>query len=160
MSMRRTFKFIPALLLTASVASAATSGQVDLSGEVTSTLTMSATPTNAASALDLMTASEQIVKVADLAASTNNDQGLTWTMSSGDLAKSGGQSIAYKVLSVADGGSAPATGAFIVDSGDDHVVGNSAAGSFDRDLYIKFTPAGSQDPGIYEGTINLSVSDN
>jgi hypothetical protein len=161
MSIRLPLKSLAALsLLTASIANAATTGQVDLSGEVTSSLAMTATPTSEASALDLMTASEQIVKVADISATTNNDQGLTFTISSGSLAKLGGQPIAFKVMSVGDSGTAPLTGAFTVASGTDYQVGNSAAGDLLRDLYIKFTPAASQDPGVYTATIDLLVEDN
>jgi hypothetical protein len=155
----RSLKGLVALsLLSASVATAATSGEVSLTGTVTSTLVMTASADGGG--LELMTNSEHIVKVSDIASSTNNDTGLTLTVSSGDISKAGGASIAFKVMTVADGATAPLTAAFTVASGSNHTPSSSVAGSFNRDLYIKYTPAASQDPGDYEGTINLSVSDN
>jgi hypothetical protein len=155
----RSLKTLVAIsLLSASVANAATIGEVALSGTVTSTVTMSASA--GGGGLDLMTASEQIAKVSDISSSTNNDTGLTLTVTSGNITKTGGASIAFKVWTVADNATAPLTAAFTVASGSSHTPSSSAAGAFDRDLYIAYTPASSQDPGLYEGTISLSVSDN
>lgn len=142
---------------------AGTSDSVTLGGTVTTTLDMTSTPTGGASALALdggAAGSVQIVKVADISMSTNNEQGLTLTASSGNLTKAGGTSIAYQVTSVADGASAPATGDFAVASGSNYTVGSSGAGNLVKDLYIKYTPAALQDPGNYAGSITLSVADN
>jgi hypothetical protein len=141
-------------------ASAGTTGSVTLGGTVTSTLTMTSVSTGGASALTLGGgASEQIVQVADISMSTNNEQGLTLTATSGDLTKAGGTAIAFQVTSVADGVSAPATGDFAIASGTDYTVQSAAAGNLVKDLYIKYTPAALQDPGNYAGSISLTVAD-
>lgn len=148
-----------AALLLSSGALAATTGSVTLGGSVSSSLSVTATPTASASTLDL-TGGEKIVKVADVASSTNNEQGLTLTATSGDLTKAGGTSIPFQVHSVADAAGAPAAGAFVIASGTDYTVGSVAAGDFDQDLYILYTPAALQDPGAYAGSISLTVTDN
>ncbi len=149
-----------AVMLPSAIAIAATTDSVTLSGTVSSTLSIVATDTAAATALDLTTASEQIVKVSDLAMSTNNSAGLTLTASSGNLTNPDSQTIAFKVTSVDDAATAPTSGAFTVASGTDYTVAGSAAGDFDKDLYIAYTPAALQDPGSYSGTISLTVADN
>jgi phage tail sheath gpL-like len=138
---------------------AATTGSVALSGTVTTTLAITVTPTGTASALDL-SGGQKIVKVADVAMLTNNEQGLTVSISSASLTKTGGSSIPWQVTTVADAASAPLTAAFTVASGTAYSVGSSVAGTVDKDLYIQYTPLALQDPGIYTGTINLTVSDN
>jgi hypothetical protein len=143
----------------ASTSLAATSTSVTLGGTVTSTLQVTSETATGAATLDLMSG-QQIVKVADVNMSTNNEQGLTLTASSGNLSKTGGTSIAYQVTSVADGASAPAGSAFTIASGEDYTVGTTAAGAADVDLYIKYSPASLQDPGDYAGSITLTVSDN
>ena len=147
-----------ASLVIASTALADTTATVDLGGTVTSTLTLGSTTAGAASGLDLMNG-QQIVKVADVVASTNNEQGLTLTASSGSLAKGGGTSIPFQVTSV-DEAATPASGAFLIASGSSYTRGTSAAGSINWDLFIMYTPATLQDPGDYTGVIHLSVSDN
>lgn len=148
-----------AALLISSGALAATTGSVTLGGNVASSLTLTATPTAAASTLDL-SGGQKIVKVADIASSTNNEQGLTLTATSGDLTKAGGTSISFQVHSVNAGAAAPAAGAFVIPSGTDYTAGSSVAGEFDQDLYILYTPAALQDPGAYAGSISLTVTDN
>jgi hypothetical protein len=64
------------------------------------------------------------------------------------------------VTSVTDGAGSPASGAFLIDSGDDYTVATTEAGPFLKDLYIMYTPALLQDPGAYAGSINLTVADN
>jgi hypothetical protein len=150
-------------MFASSLAHGATTGEVSLSGTVSSTLAITVTPTEDASALGLDgagSATEHIVKIADLAISTNNEQGFLLTVSSGNIAKSGGSAIAYQVTTVADGASAPATGAFLVASGESYTVSTTAAGAGNKDLYIKYTPATLQDPGNYAATVNLTVTDN
>lgn len=143
----------------ASTSLAATSATVPLSGTVSSTLQVASATAGGASSLDLMNG-QQIVQVADISMSTNNEQGLTLTATSGDLTKAGGTSIAYQVTSVSDAATAPASSAFTVASGENYTVGTSAAGASDVDLYIMYTPASAQDPGVYSGEITLTVSDN
>ena len=147
-------------MLPSAIVLAATTDAVTLGGTVSSTLSIEATDTVGASALDLTTPSEQIVKVADIAMSTNNSAGLTLTASSGNMSNPDSQTIAFKVTTVDDAAAAPASGAFDTPSGTDYTVGNGAAGTLDNDMYIAYTPAALQDPGLYSGTISLTVSDN
>lgn len=161
-SLRRTISAIAlgAGLLAASTASfAATTDTVNFGGTVTSTLSIDATDSNPA--LDVTTPSAQIVKVADIAMTTNNATGLTMTATSGNLTRTGDAlvtPIAFQVDTVIDGAAAPS--AFAVASGVQYSVSSVAAGSAPKDLYIKYTPASVQDPGAYAGSIALSVSDN
>jgi hypothetical protein len=155
-----TIKIAVAMLLAlAPAATASTTASVSLGGTVTSSLQITSSATGTASALDL-SGNQKIVKVSALSISTNNEQGVTLTASSGSLTKSGGTDITYQVTSVAASASAPDASAFTTDSGDDYSVGNGASGSFNQDLYIMYTPLALQDPGHYTGTINLSVADN
>lgn len=138
---------------------------VNLSGTVSSTLTLSTTATADAGNLPLGGAAagnQQIVQVADLGINTNNEQGYTLTVTSGDLTKSGGTAISYQTTTTATGVSA-VTGDFTVASGTDYTFNTSAAnasGTGDRDLWIQYTPAALQDPGSYTGTITVTVADN
>jgi hypothetical protein len=147
------------MLTVSSVAVAATTGSVTLGGTVSSTLTVTSVPTAAASTLDL-TPGEKIVQVSDISMSTNNEQGLTLSATSGNLTKTGGTTITFQVTSVPDGDSAPATGDFAIATGSAYEVGTLVAGSDAVDLYIKYTPAALQDPGAYGGSIGLTVTDN
>lgn len=160
--MRRShaLKFVGFVVLAgSSVAVAATTDTVTLGGTVTSSLQVTSTPTAAASALDL-TGGQKIVKVSDIGMSTNNEQGLTLTATSGNLTKAGGTSIAFQVTSVPDTDPAPASGDFLIASGSSYTVGTVASGSDAVDLYIKYTPLALQDPGAYAGSISLTVTDN
>lgn len=160
MSMSRSIKSLLAIASVVGLTStslAATDATVPLSGTVTTTLQVTSSTASGASTLDLMNG-EKIVKVADISMSTNNEQGLTLTVSSGNLTKTGGTSIPYQVTSVADAATAPTT--FGTASGTNYTVGTSAAGSSAVDLYIKYAPASAQDPGAYSGEISLTVSDN
>ncbi|MEH2176696.1 hypothetical protein [Nostoc sp.] len=152
-----TAAFVPA-------AFAGTTATVPISGTVTSTLNISAFATTEASSLDLSTPNEAIVKVADLAIDTNNSTGYTLTASSGNLSNPDSATpISYQVKVIDGTASAPVTGDFTVASGTDLSYGTSGANASStngKSLYIKYTPAGLQDPGAYNGTINLSVADN
>lgn len=156
--------FIGTAVAFSPTAFAADTATVILSGTVASTLAITSTTTTEAGTLDLGgeggTASAHIVKVADLAITTNNEQGYTLTVDSGDLTKNGGTPIAYQVTSVADAATAPASGDFATASGTDYTVGTLVAGAAPKDLYIKYTPAALQDAGVYGATINLTVADN
>jgi len=135
---------------------------VTLGGTVASTLALVTTPTVAASTLNLSTGTQQIVQVADLAISTNNEQGYTVTATSGSLTKANGTPIAYQVTTTADAVAAIA-GNFTIASGTSYTVGSTAAnaaGTGGRDLHIMYTPAALQDPGDYAGTITVTVADN
>jgi len=157
--------FLGATVAFSPAAFAATDGTVGLSGSVASTLAITAAPTGGATSMNLQgtgTAGvETIIQVADLAIDTNNSTGYTLTVTSGNLVNTTATTpIAYQVTTVADGGTAPVTGAFTVASGTNYTVASSAAGSVPKDLYIKYTPAQYQDPGSYSATINVSVADN
>lgn len=138
---------------------------VNLSGTVSSTLTLSTSATGDASALPLdgsAAGSQQIIQVADLGINTNNEQGYTLTVTSGDLTKAGGTTISYQTTTTATGVTA-VTGDFAIASGTDYTFTTSAAnasGSGDRDLWIQYTPAALQDPGSYTGSITVTVADN
>jgi hypothetical protein len=147
-------------LVGSSAALAGTTGTVTLAGSVNSTLSMTATDTAGAGALDLTTASEQIAQVSDISMTTNNGEGLTLSAMSGNLTNGSSGSIAFQVTSVDDGATAPAGAAFTTASGTAYTADTGAAGTFDKDLYIRYTPSAGQDPGNYTGSIDLSVSDN
>jgi hypothetical protein len=146
-------------LLLSSAAIADTTGSVTLGGEVLTSLEITAVDTAGASAL-VLSGGQKIAKVSDIAMTTNNEQGLTLTATSGNLTKTGGTSIAFQVTSVADAATAPVAGAFVIASGTDYTVGTVAAGAAAVDLYILYTPATLQDPGDYAGSIDLTVTDN
>ena len=138
-------------------------GSVTLGGTVTSVVSITAFDTAGAMDLDLMNG-QQIVKVSDLTMTTNNEQGLKLTATgddSGRLTKSGGTAIPFRVVSVDDEATAPASGAFSAAPGVPITVSaSSIAGEVLRDLYIMYTPATLQDPGDYAGSITLLVEDN
>jgi hypothetical protein len=161
-SLRRTVSAIAlgAGVLAASTASfAATDDIVNFGGSVSSTLAIVATDTNPT--LDLTTPTERIVKVADIAMTTNNATGLTLTADSGNMTTTGGATpIAFLVQTVVDAAAPPVSVLFVIASGDDYTVGSVAAGNLNNDLYIRYEPAPVQDPGVYAGSINLTVSDN
>jgi hypothetical protein len=148
-----------ASLVISSTALAATTGSVTLGGSVATTLEVTAVDTAGASALDL-SAGQKIAKVADIEMSTNNDQGLTLTASSGNLTHTGGQPIAFQTTTVVDAAAPPVPAVFVTASGTDYSIGTLVAGSINKDMYIMYTPAASQDPGLYGGSISLTVSDN
>lgn len=149
------------------LAPAALADTLTASGTVATSASVATTATAAATALNLggtgTDLTEQIVKVGDVALSTNNTTGLTLTVASGNSGKlSNGtvaSDIAYKVTTVADAGVAPGTAAFTTASGTSYTYTNSAQ-SDARDLYIAYDPAALQDPGTYSGTMTLTVADN
>jgi hypothetical protein len=101
-----------------------------------------------------------IVKVADLALSTDNSRGLTLTISSGSLTKTGGTSIPFQVTTVANGAGTPSTAAFTTPAGSNYTFSAVLGDTTARDLYIKYTSAVLQDPGAYNAAISLVVTDN
>lgn len=164
----RRFLLASSLVLSATAvwAPSAFADTVPLEGTVDSTLTLTTTVlTSAANDLPLDVAAagtQQIIQVADLAISTNNQQGYTLTVSSGDLTKTGGTPISYQTATTADTVAASAA-SFTVASGTPYTYASSAAnavGTGSRDLYIMYTPAALQDPGTYIGSITVTVADN
>lgn len=125
--------------------------------------TLTTTPTANAGQLDLDgegNASTHVVKVADIEISTDSGSGLTLTISSGDIDRVGGQPIPFQITTVTDNASSPSSGDFSTSSGNNYIYDTGAAGTENRDVYIRYTPLTFQDPGNYTGSINLSVSDN
>ena len=144
-------------------AMANTSGSVTLNGTVASTLALVITTLPEAGALPLNGSTQQIVRVADLGISTNQSLGYTVTaVTSGNLVRTlGGASIAYQVITTADG-VVPGSADFTAATGASHTFASTAANAANtngRDLHIMYTPAALQDPGIYNGTITVSVAD-
>lgn len=142
---------------------AATTADVQLNGTVASTLAITSVTTAGAGTLALdgtAAGVQQIVKASDLAIATNNEQGYTLTVSSGNLIKAGGTSIPYQVTTVTDAAPAPVAAGFTVASGTDYQVGTLVAGAAPKDLYIMYTPASLQDAGVYGALITLNVADN
>jgi hypothetical protein len=105
-------------------------------------------------------ASMHIVKVADVAISTDNSSGLTLTVTSGSLPKLNGPDIAFQVTTVADDAIAPSSGDFMVSSSHTYTYVTSTAGFENRDIYILYSPNALQDPGVYSTSIQVSVVDN
>ena len=124
---------------------------------------LTTTPLTNASQLDLDgegTANGHIVKIATVIADTDNSTGFSLTISSGSIAKSGGTSINYQVVTVNSGASPPSTAAFTVPSGNNYIYTTSQSGLVNRDVYIYYTPDSLQDPGDYLGSVLLAISDN
>lgn len=126
------------------------------------TLNTSATTQASNLALDgTGSASEHILKVADLNVSTDNSNGYTLTISSGTLSTLEGETpVAFQVTTVTDAASVPGSAAFTTPSGTNYIVSTATAGQANQDLYIKYTPVALQDPGSYSNSISLIVTDN
>lgn len=128
------------------------------------TPSVTATATSGATVLVLDgegSATTHVVKIADVSLWTDAAAGLTVSISSGSLTKADGRTpIPFQVLLVDDGAAAPAAAAFTTPSGTTYTWSSTSAGSFERDLYIKYTPASLQDPGAYTASVDLSVVDN
>ena len=124
---------------------------------------VAATPTAGASNLTMDgagSAQTRIVKIADLSVSTDDPQGFTLSITSGNLTKAGGSAIPFQVALVGDEAAAPASSAFTVASGGALLRTTSTAGALPLDLYIKYRAADLQDPGVYSASIGLDIIDN
>jgi hypothetical protein len=138
-----------------------TGATVNIGGTVNSTLAIVATPTAAATTLNL-TAGEKIAKIADLAITTNNTTGYTLTATEGNMVRTGQEAvtpIAFKVTTTADAAAVPGAGAFTGTGTLYTYADNVAAGADPRDLYVAYTPDAAQDPGAYTALITLTVLD-
>lgn len=101
-----------------------------------------------------------LVKIANLELSTADPDGFTLTISSQSLTKSGGETpIPFQVTTVAAGES-PNDSDFSISPGSNYTVSTTSAGSSFKDMYIKYTPAALQDPGAYNTSISLVITDN
>ncbi|NEO32059.1 MAG: hypothetical protein F6K36_16820 [Symploca sp. SIO3C6] len=153
-----------------SAALAQTTDTVDIQGEVATTLAVTAAPEAAATALDLggegTATDDVIVKVAVLTVTSNNEDGVELTITSGDMTNStdvdATDVVPYQVVTVTGGGAPPVTGDFITASGTDRVEDlnrDNVDGEEDRDLYIMYDAPVVLDPGTYDDTITVSVVD-
>jgi len=107
------------------------------------------------------TASTHVVKIADLTLATVDADGLTVYITSGNLTNAEGRTpVAFQVLLVNDGASAPSPSSFTTASGTSYTLPTGAAGTVEKDLYIKYAPASLQDPGVYSAHVDISVVDN
>jgi hypothetical protein len=125
--------------------------------------TVASTPTAGAAALDLDgegSSAIHITQVADVTFSTANASGCTLTVSSGNIVKTGGLDITYKVTSVASAAAPPTAGDFTIPSGNNYTFSIATATSSDRDIYVMYTSRTVQDPGTYNESILLTVADN
>ncbi|MEH1912350.1 hypothetical protein [Nostoc sp.] len=106
-------------------------------------------------------ASTHIVKVATLELSTDDSHGFTLTISSQSLTKSGGKTpIPFQVTTVPADDPSPNDSDFSISTGSNYTVSTTSAGSSSKDMYIKYTPAALQDPGAYNTSISLVITDN
>jgi len=105
-------------------------------------------------------ANTHIVKVADITFSTDNTAGLTLSVTSGSLTKANGVDIDFQVTTVPNEAAMPTSGDFTVPSGNTYTYITAAAGTENRDVYIRYTPNNLQDPGNYSAAIQLSAIDN
>jgi hypothetical protein len=143
----------------ASGAFALTTGDVNLSGTVNSTLAISSSNPN--TAIDLAASqTDTTVKAADLAFGTNNSAGLT-VASSGTLTLSNGQAtpVPFTVGIVAGSTGTPAA-YYPTNTANIFDTSAAAAPTTAHALYIKYSTAAFQDPGNYTATVTLTVSDN
>ncbi|MEH1917839.1 hypothetical protein [Nostoc sp.] len=105
-------------------------------------------------------ASSRIVKVANLQLSTDGTKGFTLTISSQSLTKSGGETpIPFQVTTV-PANESPNDSDFSISPGSNYTVSTTSAGSSSKDMYIRYTPAALQDPGAYNTSISLVITDN
>ncbi len=153
-----------------SVMAQVSSGTVDIGGTVESTLNIDITAVGGVdTGLDLggegTDNGETIVKVADIIIRTNNDAGLSLTMTEGDMTATGSDTpLAYQVA-VTDDGVTALTGDFgggLVESYSQ--VGGAAPnlgadGTLAQDISISYDPPQNLDAGDYTATITLTVAD-
>ena len=158
------FLLVAGLALGASFvgAGSAASQTVNISGTVASA--SSVTSTNDNTALTLfgqgVAQTEVIQKAADLALFTNNTAGITLTITSGNLSD-GTTDIAFQVVTT-DDAATPGAGDFGTASGtdrDENITTGFTAGALDRDLHVMYDTPALLNPGVYSGSITLTVAD-
>lgn len=163
--------FSSSLFYASSSMAQVTTGDIIIGGEVASTLNIDIATVTGFDALDLggdgTDNPETIVKIADLVVRTNNDDGLTLTITSGNMTATGSDTpLAYKVVTT--GGAVQAVSAdFDTVSGtpreETYEQGGGAGqlganGSLARNLFISFDPPQNLDAGDYTGEITLTVA--
>jgi len=136
---------------------------VNLGGTVTSTSSVTSTATAGAGALSLAgegtAASDVVTQVADIAMISNNSEGVTLTASGDTGLTNGTDTVAYQVLIVADGATAPVAADFSSSSDSKSVADFDGNGDSARDLYIEYDAPALLDPGNYTATITVTVTD-
>lgn len=153
-----------ASLVANSPAFAGTTATVNLSGTVSSNLTITVTPNPSAASLVLSPGSYSNVKVGTITgASTNSANGLKVVLSSSWALTSGANSIAITNI-----GDAPSTTATSVTANQPFPVGNytvlstntaSSGSASDSSIFIAYTVPNGQAPGIYSGSITFTATD-
>ncbi|MCX5965833.1 MAG: hypothetical protein NT070_22705 [Cyanobacteria bacterium] len=152
-----------ASLVANSPAFAGTTGKVDLSGTVPSSLAITVTPTSSATSMNLTPGSYRGVKIADITnASTNSPNGFKIIVTSSGLLVSGANSIPLIVFvekSPTTGiGSGGAFSAYIANPL--AVTKITSAGSApDSSIEIGYDVPSNQAPGTYAGSITFTASD-
>ncbi|NMF61234.1 hypothetical protein [Pseudanabaena yagii] len=153
-----------ASLVANSPAFAGTTATVNLSGTVSSNLTITVTPNPSAASLVLSPGSYSNVKVGTITgASTNSANGLKVVLSSSWALTSGANSIAITNI-----GDAPSTTATSVTGNQPFPVGNytvmstntaSSGSASDSSIFIAYTVPNGQAAGTYTGSITFTASD-
>ena len=154
-----------ASLVANSSAFAGTTGTVNLSGTVASSLAISVTPNASATSLALSPGTYSNVKVGAITgASTNSANGLkvvassTWTLTSG--------SNSIPITSIGDAPGAAATTATVNSTSPSGAITlqttkTTASGTApDSSLFIGYTVQSNQATGSYTGSITFTASDN
>ena len=142
---------------------------VNLSGTVPSTLTITVTPTAAATNLPLILGDlytpTKLFRIATItAASTNSPNGLKVTVTSNGLLQSGANSIAF--VGFGEGSTAlngPSNYGFFSTyiSNPLQVTKSTLAGSApDSNIFIGYSVPANQAPGTYTGSITFTATDN
>jgi hypothetical protein len=106
-------------------------------------------------------ASTHIVKIAEVSLTTDAAAGLAAAITSGSLTKVDGSTpVPFRVVLVDRDASPPPSSAFTTPPGTPYLFSTSAAGSVEKDAYIKYTPGALQDPGSYAASVEIDVVDN
>ena len=147
-----------------------TTGDVTIGGTVESTLNIAIAAVGGIDNLDLggegVDNAATILKVADITIRTNNNAGLSLTMTEGNMDITGGGDtpLAYQVA-VTDDGVAAAAGDFGGGLVNNYTqVGGAAPnlgadGTLAQDISISYDPPQVLDAGAYTATITLTVAD-
>ena len=147
-----------------------TTGDVTIGGTVDSTLNIAITPvTDIDTILDLggegVDNGETIVKIADVIIRTNNDAGLSLTMTEGNMTATGSDTPLAFQVAVTDDGVAAVTGDFGGGLVENYTqIGGAvpnlgADGTLAQDISISYDPPQILDAGAYTATVTLTVAD-
>ncbi|MBX5483098.1 MAG: hypothetical protein IRZ16_14835 [Myxococcaceae bacterium] len=125
--------------------------------------TLRAVPTASAAALELGGngggSFTRIVRVAELEVVSDNPRGVVVEISSGAIAKPGGDAVPFEVTAVLRGSPRPSAGDFLTPSGDTFRFVSPLPGRVLLTVYIRYTSAGILDPGTYSAALQISLSE-